>query len=1109
MGTVYLAVQLSLGRRVALKVLPGAQALEPENVIRFRREARAIARLAHPNIVPVHMIGEEDGVHFIVMDFVDGRSLSDIIGELSDRRSDATRVAGLGGPAHGMAVARIGMRVAEALHSAHGEGIIHRDVKPSNVLLTGDGTPLLIDFGIARDAASTSMTGAGHFVGSLFYSSPEQVSGAPSEIDHRTDIYSLGATLYELLALRPYMRVSSTRELLSRIPLVEPPPLRGGPFPVPKVLETVVLHAMEKDRSRRYATARDFAGDLRRFVDGEPVLARPVGPITRLTLKARRRPVMTAALFLFFLLLVVGAYAIRLTGREEQRRRDVAVTELVEEAGAYANFGYPAHAIKLLDRALSIDAGNLDALLHRGLAHADMSRSDRNAANDLAAVISRAPDTWAAAFRLGDLAKRLGDEGLRRTALDAIGVRRPTKAIDFYLEARAKRDTDPRAALELARQAEELDPRNLANLQLIAWLCHRTGDRTRLYAATRATVALKPRAWWALFDLAVAEFQNGWLEEAVRHYGEAVKSCPGDAHEAYQVRLRRQFAGALLAVRRFDEAEREARTAVEIDERSSEAWDTLGVVLMARGRADEAKASLDEALGLDEGNALARAHRARILIATDPSAGLRESERAVASERSGERQLAELWAVLGEARKACEDADGALQAFRRAVEIEPTHATAVLGTLDLLVARGDTAEAGSVAVRAVSHPEARSDLLCRLAGWFLDALREPARALDCARRAIEREPTSAEAFIALARAARAVSDLSDDPSTIEAARLELSRAAPRLSDDPALLRRMDRALADLDDPILAEAVFRRGLAENPDRALLWDRLGRLLRTECRFGDSTEAFEEACEREPANYRRHGSLADAYYMEGRFADALSGYERALAMEPRETRIRVNRACALHLVGRRDEAVDDLEKIVEADPGLLLARLTLGFFLLGTDPARSRDLLEGAARSAPADARLKAYLSMACEALGDAAGASAHLAAAYAAGFRAPDPDAVDGRSEDPRWLARLRGVLTTHRPDKVAASADAALLCASRLGSVPPDLARAGDAVDLASSLEGPHDPESLRRLARACRQLGRRDEARRLCEEALLRPGLPRALRGEVEAIRRWADPAAR
>jgi serine/threonine protein kinase len=300
MGVVYEAEQLSLGRRVALKVLPFAATMDPRALQRFHTEARAAAALEHQHIVRVHAVGCDRGVHYFAMQFIEGQTLAALIalrrGAASSVRPTtawkpnraappaadtavappATQPAtGLqNGPADYRALAEWMAQAAEALDCAHAMGVVHRDVKPANLMLDGRGKLWVTDFGLARFGADTGLTITGDLVGTLRYMSPEQALAKHGLVDHRTDVYALGATLYELLTLKPAFTGSGREELLRQIASEEPLPPRRLNKAVPAELEVIVLKALEKNPADRYATAQELADDLRRFLTDQPIRAR-------------------------------------------------------------------------------------------------------------------------------------------------------------------------------------------------------------------------------------------------------------------------------------------------------------------------------------------------------------------------------------------------------------------------------------------------------------------------------------------------------------------------------------------------------------------------------------------------------------------------------------------------------------------------------------------------------------------------------------------------------------------------------------------------------------------------------------------------------------------
>ncbi|MBL8693557.1 MAG: protein kinase [Planctomycetes bacterium] len=302
MGVVYLAWQSSLKRRVAVKVLPRERAASPIALERFQREATHAARLQHPGIVGIHTVGTSGGIHYFAMDFVDGFDLADALSKArASLRSETSppsdlRLTSRGAASYIAEIAQIGAEVGDALHFAHGAGVIHRDVKPRNILLDAAGRARLADFGLARHLDDGTISQTGELGGTPFYMSPEQVRAQRSGIDHRTDVYSLGVVLYEALALRRPFEGSTSQEVLSQIAAREPKALRELNPRVPVDLETLVMKAMEKDPDQRYATAEALARDLRHFLAHEPIEARRPGPIARMRKLVRRNPAASGVL---------------------------------------------------------------------------------------------------------------------------------------------------------------------------------------------------------------------------------------------------------------------------------------------------------------------------------------------------------------------------------------------------------------------------------------------------------------------------------------------------------------------------------------------------------------------------------------------------------------------------------------------------------------------------------------------------------------------------------------------------------------------------------------------------------------------------------------------
>ena len=308
MGIVYEAEQLSLGRRVAVKVLPFAAALDPKQLHRFQNEAQTAAWLHHPNIVPVYAVGCESGVHYFAMQLIHGRSLAAVIAERQQSRDRKGAVAEDRSLGRGSdkSIAELGLRAARTLEHAHQQGVVHRDIKPANLLLDERGELWITDFGLAMFQTGPGVTLSGELVGTLRYMSPEQALAKRGLIDHRTDIYSLGATLYELRTLQPVFSGQDGQELLCQIASEEPILPRSLDRTLAVDMETILLKALAKNPAERYGSAAELADDFQRFLDHKPILARRPTLLDKTAKWARRHRALVAIGLVVFLLLIGG-----------------------------------------------------------------------------------------------------------------------------------------------------------------------------------------------------------------------------------------------------------------------------------------------------------------------------------------------------------------------------------------------------------------------------------------------------------------------------------------------------------------------------------------------------------------------------------------------------------------------------------------------------------------------------------------------------------------------------------------------------------------------------------------------------------------------------------
>jgi serine/threonine protein kinase/tetratricopeptide (TPR) repeat protein len=717
MGVVYQAIQISLGREVALKVLPFAAALDAKQLQRFKNEAQAAAHLHHTHIVPVYGIGCERGVHYYAMQYIEGKTVAAVIAELrqlsgfdaethKDRdapAADLTRdfVSGRWAPvrrceepppgsaivpeidppsaetgasasavgkppnvgrstdtstrkpAYFRTVANLGVQAALGLEHAHALGVIHRDIKPANLIVDNRGNLWITDFGLARLQGGAELTVTGDLVGTLRYMSPEQALAQRIGVDHRTDIYSLGMTLYELVTLEPAFGSRDRSELLQQIAFEDPrrPGLVNPALPTD--LETIVLKATEKNPTERYTTAQELADDLQRFLDDKPVRARRPSFFDRAAKWSRRHrtAVSTGAAGLLVASAVlagsVGWIVRDRAARLTETRHEVVLA--VDQARWLRAQGQWADAQAASQRAEGLLAGqgadkNLIRLA-RGLAadleedrrdrrmvarleEADMAGSRVNVAQHRLSTEQSVPE-YEAAFREYGIdwrfttpkqarEKILGRSLEFRLALIAsldrwesqlAGSSAPDRGQQVWLaEALRAIDPDPwrarireavrrkdfQALAELA-DAPELAEQAPLTLQRLGWLlCERAGRRKLGIAVLRRAQARHVSDFWI----------NGTLGQQLRvatppERDEAVRFC------SVAVALQPKNAGALVNLGNalkdqghLDEAVACYRKAIDQRDDYADAYSNLGATLQDQGKLDQAIAALRTAIKL-------------------------------------------------------------------------------------------------------------------------------------------------------------------------------------------------------------------------------------------------------------------------------------------------------------------------------------------------------------------------------------------------------------------------------------------------------------------------------------------------------------------------------
>jgi hypothetical protein len=572
MGVVYRARQVSLQRDVALKVLPGFARYRSSAVRRFSTEARAASRLHHTNIVSVYAQGEHEGQFYYAMELIDGPSLD---AALQARGGELSGVSG-------RRLAALLAEVADGLEHAHREGVIHRDVKPHNLLLGNDGRLHLTDFGLAYLTEEPHVTVPGEIMGTPAYLSPEQVRGRPAEIDQRTDIYSLGATLYEALTGRRPFIGASREQVLMEICSAAPPAPRRVARHVAVDLETICLRAMDSNPARRYPSAAALAEDLRRFAEGRRILSRRPGLCQRAGRWAwrHRAASLSGVAAVITLSTVLGWFWSVQAGRTREATQLLA---RAYEQLAHLDYNQVGLVRGDLDRAAALGADRQELRLVRALACLG-AQEDQAAVEQLIQYLTNNPTDQRAIYLLAWAQRRCGRTAEMQAAWaqgEALGP--PASADALFFRGLAIHFADPDVAVESYRQAALMRARERGFFPQA--VLHLARARNQQLYATRSLDAL-PEAVANLEQLVAHETYAGYphylLSIAHRLAAEVYSGSQGTRDAAL---VEEHYDQALSWARRGQTAEPTSDRPITAEAECLESMGEFAAAEEARGRA--------------------------------------------------------------------------------------------------------------------------------------------------------------------------------------------------------------------------------------------------------------------------------------------------------------------------------------------------------------------------------------------------------------------------------------------------------------------------------------------------------------------------------------------
>jgi eukaryotic-like serine/threonine-protein kinase len=967
-GVVYKAWHQRLGRAVALKMLLAGRLARPTEQERLLREAAAVASLRHPNIVQIYDMGDLDGQRYFTMEYIEGGSL-------------AQKLAGAPQPAD--QAAALVATLAKAIQVAHQSGIIHRDLKPGNVLLTADGTPKVSDFGLARRLDSDSeLTVTGVPVGTPSYMAPEQGLGQRNLIGPATDVYALGAILYELLTGRPPFRAETAATTLQQLLTEEPVPPTRLNRRVPRDLETICLKCLHKEPSRRYGSAAALAEDLQRFARCEPIAARPAGLLERMVRRARRHPAaagLLAALAALAVTAGVGAllvYQQQVDSHIRQARTDGEVRGVLERTRGLLEEGWQAHDLAKLTEARAeaqraVDIGRsgeasaavqqqaealqrdavgrlgratknnalLDALL-------DVSapRKTSGFVYEEAGVLLAPPsldEQYAAAFRQWGLdfdimAEAEVVERLRQQP-DVV-LQGLVPALDAWmLEGRLQKQPEAQWR-RLFRVAEQLDV-SKQHRRLRAWLVGAVPPRAEIAASMVATGS----PWPALWELAPG---NAW--RGLQEFREQIQP---QTDPVLTVLL---LARALAKVGDMAGAEKVLRQAAAARPNQVVLLDTLGKLLLGQG-----PSRLEAAIGYYRA---ARSLRPQLGIALSRAlrnaGNLTESTEVLQDLVRRQPDNPSFYVFLAMAVYEHKKVDEAQTLFRKALDLNPNMAHAHYGLGIILDGQKKHREAEAAYRKAI---DLKPDFMqayynlgntLRKQGKHAEAERASQKAVDC-------KPNFAPAFnnLSLAlmsqgklvEAEKAIRKAIDLQPTYSGAYSNLGLVLQEQGKDGEAEAACRKAI-DLNSNLAeahnnlgavlfrhgqtaeAEAAFRKAIDLQPDLASAHVNLGASLTRRQKYGEAEAALGRAIDLNPDFAEAFYNLGIALNRQKKFVAAERAFQRAIDLRYENAEAFNDLGMALGQQSKHVQAEAAFRKAIDLQPNLLSAYVNLGTALMG---------------------------------------------------------------------------------------------------------------------------------------------------------------------------------
>ena len=884
MGAVFLAHQISLDRDVALKVISDISGARKKSIERFGREAKVLAKISHPNIVPIYEVGQEGPYSYFAMEYVKGISLNKVI--------DAVRKASVSQKASGVMskcmaeggicvdeqaevggngaeidtdyivnISRIIISIATALDYAHKQGVLHRDVKPSNILIKPDGTAKLVDFGLARTESQQTITMTGEFFGTPSYVSPEQIR-KPETVDCRSDVYSLAATYYECLTLRPPFEGNTVNETLTRVISREAVPPKKYCPRLSTDFNTVLLHALEKLPEDRYQTAAGFAADITNLLEFKSIAAKRPSITTRAYKTLRRNPLKVVTVGICILVIVLGCF---LFCNYKQKRNKEVARKLEAIAAGYFVSGDYAEALRYYKKAIAQYPFNAATYSEIGTCYQQLKQYPKAIEAYKQAVVIE-PDYTVA---IGALAGIYYSQGRYDDALEmyekVIKIKpnpQTYRMIGLLLDITGRCEE----AVEAFRNAIKTNPKDAIaynDLGTVYFKLNRAKDALK---AVEKAIEIDPNYALAYNDLGFFYFNSGKNEKSLELFDKATKLDP----QCYQAYCNLGLAHNALG--NYSEAVVAYKRAIELSPKDAIIFNNLGFALERSGHPKEAEDVYKKAIKIDPN--CFEAYNNLGLIYSD-SNNYREAIQLLNKATEIRPNNAVAICNLGIAYKGSGDYVQSIKCYEDAIEKDPNYAAAYSELGDIKDELGYYEEAIEADKKSLDlEPNNKPGWL--ILGLGYRKLHQYHNAIGAYEQIIRLDPNNAEAYYWIGDA---YYNLKEPNKTLDA----YQKAITINPDYGDAYCRLGIIYCELKQYEKAIDVLKKARRTVPEKTAVYVNLGFAYSKLKNYGSAAEAYLEAIELEPNEPFIYDELGYAYYNLGRKKDAIKAFKQAKEIDP----------------------------------------------------------------------------------------------------------------------------------------------------------------------------------------------------------------------------------